>query len=473
MGTTVLDSFVLEFGLDASKFSAGQKELMEQMKQLLAGTKKGGDEVEALQKKMLDVFSIMRREGIVALGGFLGAREIVETISHFTKLENSVARLGHQMGMSAQEVLAWGNAFKSVGADPASGISALTNMEAQLQQYNITKQAPAMGIWAALGVSPTNATGMKNPEEMWLDLATALERRGGDPRAKAGFLRMAGADQGTVNFLMMGSAAIKKAIEEHKALNPQIDRYTQNLAKLQEQLGKVDTAWQSVGISLTNLLAGPLTKFFDVVAKVMDRGAKGIEQLPPKSIFGRMLGALGWETGPGAAAANKGGVPKSNSEKLEWMKEIFGAAGVSPMIAYSVAGSEGLNSYVSKTDFDKAGNPNSFGDFQLHYSGDPKRPALGDLFTKETGKHASDPSTTRAQYEFIAKWVKKHGWSDFHGWKGSPFAGVGKQSGMTINNNNSVTVNDKSGEPGKQAGIAIDHINRANLAYGVGTVAQG
>lgn len=61
----------------------------------------------------------------------------------------------------------------------------------------------------------------------------------------------------------------------------------------------------------------------------------------------------------------------------------------------------------------------SFGPFQLHYGGmapgKNSAPGLGDVFTKATGLHASDPKTIPQQVEFVADWVLQHGWSAFHG----------------------------------------------------------
>src|SRR5579872_2140257 len=169
---TVLDSFVLEFGLDPSKFSQGQKQLMLQMQQMLDQTKKGGDQMEAIQKKTLDLFSIMRREAIVAFGGFFGGKEIIETVNHFARLETAVARAGKQFGMSAHETLAWANALRSIGADPKVGLGALADINNQLVQYDITKQAPAMGLWAALGLDPYDKNRVrKNPEQFLLEMA--------------------------------------------------------------------------------------------------------------------------------------------------------------------------------------------------------------------------------------------------------------------------------------------------------------
>lgn len=99
--------------------------------------------------------------------------------------------------------------------------------------------------------------------------------------------------------------------------------------------------------------------------------------------------------------------------------------GIDPSIALKVAQSEGLGaSYLGD-----AGS--SAGPYQLHYgsvSSQFPHSGLGDLFTKDTGLNARDPSTWKAQVDWVMDYVSTHGWNDWSGAKASGivgFAGVG------------------------------------------------
>lgn len=466
---TVLDSFVLEFGLDASKFSDEQKKLMHQMEQLLNQSKKGGLEIEAAGKKMMDVFSAMRREAIVAFGGFFGGKEILETVNHFAKLETGVARFGKIIGMTARDTMAMGKAFEAFGINKEAGFAALGLMNDQIMNYLGKGVTPEM--LRVLGIDARKNGRALKPDEAIMAVAENIAGRGGDARTKAWYLKQGGASDDFISVILEGPEKIRAVFEAQKKMLPNIDADIEKLKKYNEEMTKFSTAWDKLGMAVTRLLAGPLGRIFGGVAEGIDDATnpdKPFVTIDPGSPADRVR--KWWNSASNDVHSNL-----TDDDKRRMMNEIFGQEGIDPSVAFRVYQSEGKGGYVSKTDFDKAGNPNSFGDFQLHYTGDPNHPALGDIFTKETHLDARDPSTTAAQYRFIAKWVKTHGWGDFHG---AARAHIGNREGIngkvsSITNNNHVVVNDKSGNPGKTAGLTLESINRANLAYAAGSVAQG
>jgi hypothetical protein len=134
-------------------------------------------------------------------------------------------------------------------------------------------------------------------------------------------------------------------------------------------------------------------------------------------------------TGAGGGAASAPGSPTSPrgatspSETEAYIRQAAIARGIDPNIAVRVAKSEGLNSYVGDRG-------TSFGPFQLHYKNNIpglSLGGLGDVFTKQTGLNARDPSTTRQQIDFALDQAAKGGWGPWHGWHGAPNAGIGRR----------------------------------------------
>lgn len=89
--------------------------------------------------------------------------------------------------------------------------------------------------------------------------------------------------------------------------------------------------------------------------------------------------------------------------------------GIDPNIAATVFRGESSFNPAARGD-----NNTSFGPTQLHYGG-----GLGDVFTQQTGLHASDPSTWRQQVDFSLDQARQGGWGPWHAWKGHPYAGIG------------------------------------------------
>ena len=135
-----------------------------------------------------------------------------------------------------------------------------------------------------------------------------------------------------------------------------------------------------------------------------------------------------WQRRPtwlGGTEAPKAG---ANPEVAAYIAQAAAKRGIDPRVALGVAGTEGLNGYdLSKPD--RGGDKGtSFGPFQLHYKSNVpgfRNAGMGDDFTRQTGKDARDPSTWRDQVDFAMDHAAKHGWQNWHGWKGAPNAGLG------------------------------------------------
>lgn len=130
---------------------------------------------------------------------------------------------------------------------------------------------------------------------------------------------------------------------------------------------------------------------------------------------------LAWAAGyraPGSASS--GG---SSSGHAAYLRQVAIANGIDPAIFLRVAASEGLGAGVGD-------GGSSFGDFQLHYGGvNPAMPhsGLGDEFTAQTGLNARDPSTWKQQADWVAKYVRKNGWSP---WSGAKASGIFGKAGV-------------------------------------------
>src|SRR4030095_14601812 len=111
-------------------------------------------------------------------------------------------------------------------------------------------------------------------------------------------------------------------------------------------------------------------------------------------------------------------------EAEAYIRQAAQQRGIDPETAVKVARSEGLNTYVGDQG-------SSVGPFELHYgnvaAGGNAVGGLGDTFTKQTGLHASDPSTWRQQVDFALDQAKAGGWGPWHG---AAAVGVAPRQGL-------------------------------------------
>jgi hypothetical protein len=146
-------------------------------------------------------------------------------------------------------------------------------------------------------------------------------------------------------------------------------------------------------------------------------------------------------------AANSDGVRDAAALREARIRSIAAALRIDPEIAMQVARAEGFGSFKSSIPGEQ-----SFGDFQLHITPGGRGHAVGDQFQKETGLDPSDPANEAAMDEYALRYVKSHGWGDFHGAANN---GIGRFAGI---NNTPLT----SG-PGSGGDVTVNQTNHNHI----------
>lgn len=110
-----------------------------------------------------------------------------------------------------------------------------------------------------------------------------------------------------------------------------------------------------------------------------------------------------------APAASSGAASGSRAGRISQLRSIAMSAGLDPDKFVQLAMGEGFNQYVGDEG-------SSFGDFQLHMGGiSASMPGggLGDEFRRDTGMDPRDPSTSAAQDQWVANYIRQNGASQW------------------------------------------------------------
>lgn len=490
MAGTVLDSFVLEFNLDPSKFTAGQRQMMDSLRRLQETALSNARDVESSTKRTFDLLSSLRREALTTFSIIFGGREVGQMIEHITNLDAATGRFSRTLGLTANETGVWQGAIRQMGGSTESANAALRSMNEELVRLNQTGQSSILPVLARLGVNPYDRNhNLKTADQIFFDLSAAIERSGMDPRQAAGLLRMAGINDDMINLLTRGTRGLRELIDASRQAGTTTELSAAQAAEYQRQLALLDQSATNLGRNLLSFVLPAINAVTASLAKLVsswnvtpgspeDKAASATQREKlvqrfgsPRDFFNDKgglferfhLGDRFWGNDDAArdAAAARAAVPPpsapltSNNATSDYIRAAAAARGIDPNVALAVWASEGRGGYVGD-------HGTSFGPFQLHYGG-----GLGDIFTKQTGLHASDPNTQKQQIDFALDWAKTHGWSDWHGWRGSPFAGIGGGGGGVTVNVGGVVVNDQSGNAdsiGGSVGGAISRAAKAGLA---------
>lgn len=482
---TVLDSFVLEFGLDPSQFTKAQRDVMDQMAKLNEQARKQATSVESDVKKIFDLLGSLRREALTALSIFFGGREIGEFVNHITSLDAATGRLATTLGMTAEETSAWQGAIKQAGGTAQGANAALAGLSGEMQRFQLTGQSAMLPVLSRLGISLYDQNrNLKTAGELWMDFARSVQ--GMNAREATAFLQMIpGATSDMINFALMGPEAMQKYIAAAKAAGTTTAESAAAAKEYQRAIEALDQSSSNLGRTIVTKVAPGLVWVMDIMSKLLQSkpGETGQDASAALAATGEIgvFGGGGPQSEMDVARATlasklrnysgvKGlGTPASSTNEVEaYIRQAAAARGIDPEVAIAVYRSEGARGYIGDQG-------SSFGPYQLHYGGvaggGNAVSGLGDTFTKQTGLNARDQSTWKAQVDFSLDQAKSGGWGPWHGWKGAPFAGIGGGGGRsTTVNVGGVNVYTSSGDG---AGIARDVDGALKRTLDAGAVNYG
>ena len=430
MTGTVIDSLVVELGLDPRKFTEGQREALAAFKRTQEEAEKGAKDTEERSRRVGLSISDLRRTALDMFAVFTGGKGVVEFVGGIIRADASVGRLSRSVGESVGTITKWQAVARLFGGSAEGMAASFTTVSDAFAGWKVGIVSPLIADFRAISTAGGKIIDVnKGVDQSFLDLADNMKAIYDKDPARAGMLgRRIGLDPAMIDILIQGSAKTKEFLDYVKQIGVATEKATKDAQSLERQWAEMSLKSESATRSLLGGWFGNVIKGMNAgaasdmealgnfgndpwgsLASILEYG-KAAESKMPKPSYG--------DAGGGASFATK-------SEKEAYIREEARKRGIDPNIAMAVAKSEGFDNYVG----DKG---TSFGAFQLHYKNNIpglSNAGLGDEFTKKTGKHASDPATEREQIQFALDQAKQSGWGPWHGWKGSRWAGIGQGGG--------------------------------------------
>lgn len=262
MGTTVLEAFLVTFGLDGTAFKRGADEVEKTSNRVRDQAKKTFDQIEDGGKKSAQAFRSVATQLTGLFLAFQGASSLTGLISGMLQTAAAADRMGATLGMTSGKVIAWRLAMKNVGGQPGDADAALKTMEGMKQswlQYGMSGDSRT-AILSALGIGQEDLK-KASPDQLLTKLAGAKRPYGNETYANQ--LSQLGLSDNMIYFLMQGQAEVKR---QTAATKQQIEEY-QKEAKAAEDLQK---SMAELNKSVTNLLVPALNKLVPKVTDLVD-----------------------------------------------------------------------------------------------------------------------------------------------------------------------------------------------------------
>lgn len=253
---TVLDAFLITFGLDPS------------------GIKKGADE----GKSALDDLKSTALKAFAVIGG---AALIKSAFSHYLEAADSVAKLSDAMGENASEMQAWGGAVALEGGSIESFNGSIKNLNEQMVQIATTGAGRSKKFFDALGISATDATGKVKPATSVL-LELSDKFAGLSAQKAAGLGAKIGLDAGMIHLLMKGRQGVEDMLKAQKELGEYTKKDMDAAQDFNDSIDMTGKAMSMTAAKIFTLFAPSLTKLSNFVREAMIVMREWVEKVMPQ-----------------------------------------------------------------------------------------------------------------------------------------------------------------------------------------------
>lgn len=460
MDATAIDSFVIEIGLDASKFDQQQRDALDKFKRTQEAARAGAKDIEASGGKIGDALDGIKTQALQMFAAVAGGKGIIDFSTNLTHADASVGRLQRNIGVSAQSITAWQGAARIFGGDAKAMAQSFTTVSDAFAGWKIGLVTPLIADLRAISTAGGTIIDVnKGVEQSFLDLSANLKAIHDKDPAQAGLLgRKLGIDPALFDLLVRGPEGVKQVLDYVKKIGVATKEDTDAFGELEKRMGQMGVKAEALGRKILGGERGGAAAIVDAadwLNKPAGEAGKDVVDAYKNQIekSGGFLGFLkdtmtfNWwqdqdkeKKKPPARLFSESpkspaptGAFTSQAEKEAFIRAEAQAPGkkpIDPNVAMAVAKSEGFYTFNSSVPGEK-----SYGAFQLNISRDPTKPSLGDRFKAETGLDPADRVNEKRAIQYALDEVRKDGWRQWYGARNtgiSRWAGIGPEGGAGV-----------------------------------------
>jgi hypothetical protein len=425
---TVIDSLVVELGLDASKFTLQQREALETAKRLEEQQVKAAKNIEYGAGRASSAIGGIKTQALEMLAVLTGGAGVVTFATQLTHANASLGRLERNLGQSAATISKWQGVARIFGGDAEQMAQSFTSISDAFAGWKIGMVSPLIADLRAISTAGGKVIDInKGVEQSYLDLAENLRNINSRDPAQAGLLgRKIGLDPALYDAMITGN--LQKVLDLVAKIGVATTADTDAFGELEKRMGMMGLKAESLGRKVLGGEGGVASGIMELadILNMTPGDAWAYLNNPNRKALGQNRGN-GSGTGPGSniLGANTNnpvtsGAFVSQAEKEQFIRSEAARLNINPNVAMQVAKSEGFTQFSGD-------NETSFGAFQLHVTPGGRGRAVGDQFRAATGLDPSNPANERAGISFALNEAKKHGWSAYHG---AARVGVGEWEGI-------------------------------------------
>ena len=263
---TVIDSLLIELGLDASKFDRQQKKSVEELRKFDEQNRKTNKTAIKGAKDMTTGFDKLA-SSLISIGvAAVSLNSIKEFVSRSISSNAQLQRTAQLLNMNSRDLDAWGAAVRTVGGTQEGFYNSLQHITSGIAKFQQgLGGGEVMTSLALLGVQTKN--GAVNLYQL-SDALQNYEKRYGEQKA-LNLAQQLGLDQGTFQLLRQGGAAVKTLHDQMYGQSGKSDVLGQQSEELQKKWATIKQEFSGLSDELYSSLIPALDKLADSLIKVL------------------------------------------------------------------------------------------------------------------------------------------------------------------------------------------------------------
>lgn len=273
---TVIDSFVVELGLDSRKFTEGERDALSSLKKTGDSAVKMGNSIEASGKKISDVFSTIKG-GAVGIIAALGGGEIAAFIDKVAHMDNATGRMAKTIGTSIGELSTWQGMVRQIGGDAQNATGALAGLQNAIT--NMLQGGGMMDPGAMFVLNQIGGVRGKTTDQIMRDLHNFYSQEikaGRETPTSASVMlgRIPGMNKDMIDVILQTPEAFKKLEDSAKTSGLASKEAADRAADYVQKLNALALAWENLGRKVLPVL----TWITNLLGKLLPTENEG---LPP------------------------------------------------------------------------------------------------------------------------------------------------------------------------------------------------
>ncbi len=255
--TTILDSLVIELGLDPKDFNKGQKEVLAGFKRTREEASSSTKDIEASGKRAASYINGLKNEVVGLFLAFAGAKTLKDFAGGILDNAAAAGRLSANIGVSTERISAWQGAVKEMNGTADEANAALSAMSTAISNFNLTRSTGNDAVFRALGVTQNDLAA--GPEAMMLRIAQAGEHM--NRRNYVNLLQRLGFGPGMIAVLEQGRSGLEKVLTQQERMYAVTQRDAEAAMKFQKALADIGNTARGVALPYVSALAEEFDQF--------------------------------------------------------------------------------------------------------------------------------------------------------------------------------------------------------------------